>query len=206
MLQDELAEHDFQVIAVAIDEAADAIRDFIRDHTEGITYPVLIDADHLLTELYAISNVPTVVLIDEHDNIAQPNWNAYATDTFKDFTGIESQAQLDAIRRWVSSGETLMSADDARGAVDDLSPDEEQARLHFRMAVHLRNAGDAVGAERNFDIACRLAPHDWTIRRAALPLRGGDPFGPEFFELLAEFTEAGRPYHGVNHAGHPTAP
>jgi hypothetical protein len=189
------------VIAVAIDEAADTIRDYIRESTSGITYPVLVDAQHLLTELYTISNVPTVVLIDENDAIAQPNWNAYATDTFKDFTGIESGAQLDAVRRWVVDGQTLMTQEDARGAIDDLSADEEAARLHFRIAVHLRNSGDEAGAERNFDEACTLAPHDWTIRRASLPLRGGDPFGPEFFSLLAEYEEAGRPYHGVNHSG-----
>lgn len=189
------------MIAVAIDEAVDAIRDFIRDNTDGISYPVLVDADHLLTELYAISNVPTVILIDEHGRIAQPNWNAYATDTFKDFTGIDSGTQLDAIRRWVVDGDTLMTADEARNAVADLSSEEEQARLHFRLATHLRNAGDEMGAARNFDRSCELAPHDWTIRRAALPLRGGDPFGPEFFELLAEFETAGRPYHGVNHSG-----
>mgnify|MGYP001822013648 CR=1 FL=1 len=201
MLQDELGDHDFQVIAVAIDEAVDTIQAYIYDNTDGLTYPVLIDAEHLLTELYAISNVPTVVLIDEHDRIAQPNWNAYATDTFKEFTGIDSGDQLDAIRRWVLDGDTLFTPDDARGAVADLSDDEEQARLHFRLATHLLHAGDEEGAARNFDRACALAPHDWTIRRAALPLRGGDPFGPEFFELLAEFEAAGRPYHGVNHSG-----
>lgn len=190
------------MLAVAIDEAVDTIRDFISEHTDGLTYPVLVDADHLLTELYAISNVPTVVLIDEDGRIAQPNWNAYATDTFKDFTGIDSGAQLDAIRRWVVDGVTLMTTDDARGAVADLSLDEERARLHFRLATHLLHAGDEPGAARNFDRAAELAPHDWTIRRAALPLRGGDPFGPEFFELLAEYEAAGRPYHGVNHSGH----
>jgi hypothetical protein len=191
------------VIAVAIDEAADKIRAYIDDDTDGITYPVLFDAHHLLTELYAISNVPTVLLIDADDTIVQPNWNAYATDTFKDFTGIDSGTQLDAIRRWVIDGETLMSSDEARDVVGDLSHDEEQARLHFRLALHLRDRGDDAGSERNFDLACALAPHDWTIRRAALPLRGGDPFGPEFFELLAEFDAAGRPYHGVDHSGRP---
>ena len=35
-------------------------------------------------------------MIDEDDTIVQPNWNAYATDTFRDFTGIDSEAQLDA--------------------------------------------------------------------------------------------------------------
>lgn len=181
------------MIAVAIDEAVDKIREFM----DGITYPVLIDSDHLLTELYAISNVPTVLLIDEDDRIVQPNWNAYATDTFKDFTGVESATQIDAIRRWVIDGDTMMTPDDAREAVGDLSDDEEAARLYFRIALRLRDAGDEAGAERNFARACQLAPHDWTIRRASMPLRGGDPFGPEFFALVEEFTAAGSPYHGV---------
>ena len=95
VLQDELADQNFQVIAVAIDEAVDTIKDYIAT-TDGISYPVLIDADHVVAELYAISNVPTVVLIDEHDRIVQPNWNAYATNTFKEFHGIDADGQLDA--------------------------------------------------------------------------------------------------------------
>ena len=47
------------MIAVAVDEDVDKIR----PAAEGITYPVLIDADHVVTELYAISNVPTVLMI-----------------------------------------------------------------------------------------------------------------------------------------------
>jgi len=192
-LQDELADNNFQVIAVAIDENVEAVRGFM----DGITYPVLMDVDHLLTELYAISNVPSVVMIDEHDRIVQPNWNAYATDTFKEYTGIDSGAQLDVIRQWVLHDTPMMSSDEAKSAVGDLSADEEHARLHFRIANHLRGAGDEAGAARNFDRAAELAPHDWTIRRAMMPLRGGDPFGDEFFELAAEYNEAGRPFHGV---------
>ncbi len=192
-MQDELADHNFQVIAVAIDENVEAVRGFM----EGITYPVLMDVDHLLTELYAISNVPSVILIDEDDRIVQPNWNAYATDTFKDYTGIDSGEQLDSIRKWVIDGTPMMSVDDAKTAVGDLSEAEEDARLHFRIANHLRGLGDDDGAARNFDRAGELAPHDWTIRRAMMPLRGGDPFGDEFRELAAEYNEAGRPFHGV---------
>jgi len=182
------------VIAVAIDEAADTIRNYIRNDTDGITYPVLMDPDHLLTELYAISNVPTVLLVDENDMIVQPNWNAYSTNTFKDFHGIDADAQLDAIRRWVRDGDTMIPVDDVAGSVADLTEEEERGKLHFRLATSLRNAGDEEGAERNFARACELAPHDWTIRRASMPLRGGDPFGPEFFD-------AGSPYHGINHPG-----
>ena len=57
---------------------------------EGITYPVVVDADHVVTELYAISNVPTVVLINEDDTIAMPNWSAYGSDLFSEFTGVDS--------------------------------------------------------------------------------------------------------------------
>jgi len=147
--------------------------------------------------LYAISNVPSVIMIDETDQIVQPNWNAYATDTFKEYTGIDSGEQLEIIRRWVLDGTTMMTPTEAKTAVGDLSADEEQARLHFRIANHLRHAGDDDGAARNFDRAAALAPHDWTIRRAMMPLRGGDPFGDEFFKLAAEYQEAGRPFHGV---------
>ena len=122
MLQDELSGADFQVIAVAVDEDVDKIR----QAAEGITYPVLIDADHVVTELFAISNVPTVLLIDEHDRIVQPNWNAFSNDMFRELTGIDSGAQRAAIRRWVVDGTPIITSDEARGAVDDLTSDEEQ--------------------------------------------------------------------------------
>lgn len=192
-----MADENFQVIAVAIDENVEAVR----THAEGITYPVLMDPEHLLTELYAISNVPSVLMIDENDTIVQPNWNAFSTDTFREYTGIDSSEHVDVVRQWVLHGKTMMSADEAKIAVGDLSADEEQARLRFRIANHLRHSGDAEGADRNFDLAGELAPHDWTIRRAMMPIRGGDPFGEEFFELAAEFDAAGRPYHGVASRG-----
>ena len=181
------------MIAIAVDDAVDKIR----PAADGITYPVLIDADHVVTELYAISNVPTVILIDEHDRIVQPNWNAFSNDMFRELTGIDSGAQREAIRRWVVDGTPIVSVDEARNAVGDLTPDEEQAKLHFRIGVHLRNIGDDDGASRNFARAGELAPFDWTNRRAAIPLQGGDPFGEPYRELAAEYQAAGRPYHGI---------
>ncbi len=82
-LHDELAEEGFVVMAVAIDESAADVAPF----TDGITMPVLYDPQHVLTELYAISNVPTVVWIDGDDRIVRPNAEAFGTDTFTSFTG-----------------------------------------------------------------------------------------------------------------------
>src|SRR2546421_12677294 len=98
------------VIAVALDESPDDVRPWV----DGTTFPVLIDPEHLLTELYAISNVPTVVWIDEEDRIVRPNGVAFGTDTFKDFTGVEAAPHLDAVRRWVRDGVEPIAPQDAR--------------------------------------------------------------------------------------------
>jgi hypothetical protein len=72
-----LADADFTVIAVALDENLAAVAPF----TEDITYPVLVDTEHQMSELYAITNVPTVVWIDENDRIVRPNAMAVAQRT-----------------------------------------------------------------------------------------------------------------------------
>lgn len=179
------------VIAVAIDENLEAITTF----AEGITYPVLMDPDHVLTDLYAISNVPSVVWIDENDRIVRPNANEFGTDTFSEITGITREGHLQMVRDWVHDGTV---PDDAGAEVEDLSDDEVQARLHFRLATNLRRSGDEAGAERHFDAAIALAPLDFTISRAAIPLRGGDPFGEEFFKLYEQYKDAGSPFHGIS--------
>jgi peroxiredoxin len=193
-LHDELADEDFTVIAVAIDNSPDDVRPFV----DGITYPVLVDQNHLLTELYAISNVPTVVWIDETDRIVRPNGVAFGSDLFKQFTGVESGPHMDAVRRWVNDGQEPLSNDEARAAVGALSDDEMLARLHFRVAAEALRQSDEATARRHFETAAALAPFDFTIRRAAMPLMGDDPFGQTFFDFWEQWQEAGSPYHGLS--------
>jgi hypothetical protein len=90
-----------------------------------------------------------------------------------------------------------VDADQARAAVDDLSDDELRARLLFRLAAHARRTDRPDDALRLFAEAGELAPLDFTIQRAAMPLRGVDPFGEEFFSLYGAWEEAGSPYHGL---------
>jgi peroxiredoxin len=193
-LHDELADEDFTVIAVAIDNSPEDVRPWV----DGITYPVLVDQNHLLTELYAISNVPTVIWIDEDDRIVRPNGIAFGSDLFKQFTGVESGPHMDAVRRWVNDGSEPLSGDEARHAVAALSDDEVLARLHFRVAAQALRQGDEATARRHFESATELAPMDFTIRRAAMPLLGDDPFGPTFFTFYEQWQEAGSPYHGLS--------
>ncbi|MEZ5166435.1 MAG: TlpA disulfide reductase family protein [Acidimicrobiales bacterium] len=119
----------FTVIAVALDESADDVREF----AEGISFPVLLDRDHLLAELYAVSNVPTVIWIDADGTVARPNAAEVGTDMFVDFTGVRPDEHMDQIRAWVREGTV---PDDASFDVADLDPAEVDARLAFRLGVH----------------------------------------------------------------------
>jgi hypothetical protein len=196
-LHDELAPDGFGVVTVAVDEDADAVRPF----AEGIEVPVLLDRDRVFAERYGLTNVPAVVWIDEDGTLVRPPDVAFGSELYTEFHGIDSTDHRDALRAWVQHG-TVPT--DAAGDDRDWTPsDEEQlAHLHYRLALHLRRLGPAHedAAVRHFDAAVALAPLDFTVRRAQLPLRGRDPFlGEEFLELFAEWEAAGRPYHGKRH-------
>jgi peroxiredoxin len=198
-LSDELANDGLSVVAVAFDQHADDVREF----AEGINIPVLLDSSHLLSELYAISNVPTVVWIDADGKVARPNTPAFGTDTFVDFHGVPAGPHLDAIRSWVRTGdvpvaETPGDTAVATPAVADLSDDEVEARLLFRIGAHLVREGRADEAASRLARATELAPLDFTVARAAMPLTGRDPFGEEFLKLYDDWIAAGSPYHGLD--------
>jgi hypothetical protein len=176
---------------VALDDDPAQVRPF----TEGIDFPILIDPQHLVSELLAISNVPTVLWIDEGDHIVRANAAEFGTDTFADFSGVHSEPHLEDVRAWVRGG--VVPDDGPPGTTEDLSSDEIRARLHFRVAHHLRHHDDEAGARHHLDQAVAAAPLDFTIARAAMPLNGVDPFGNEFFDLFGRWQSAGSPYHGV---------
>ena len=192
-LHDELSDRGFSVIAVALDESPDDVRPFV----DKITFPVLIDPAHLLTELYAITNVPTVVWIDEHDQVARPIAEAFGSDLFADFTGATSGPHLDAVRAWVLDGDLPLTPEAARQGSGDLTEGEALARLHFRIATEARRQGDGDSANAHFAEAARLAPDDLTIWRAAMPLQGDDPFGQGFLDRFERWRAAGSPAHSL---------
>ncbi len=192
-LADELSDTGLTIITVALDNDPEEVRPF----TEGIEIPVLLDRQHLLSELYAMSNVPTVVWIDEEGGIARPNGLMFGTTTFAEFTGVDSTPHLEAIRRWARTGALPIDPGEARGAVADLSAEEIDARLHFRVGAEAERNGNDEVARRHLERASELTPYDFSVRRAAMPLLGVDPFGQEFLDLYDEWQEQGAPYHGL---------
>ncbi len=184
-LNDELAEHDFGVVAVAIDEATSDVAPF----AEGIDFPVLVDTDRRFADTYGLINVPTVIWLDAERRVVREPSPEFSDDTFTEVHGVESGPHLEAVRRWVTTGE----AGDDLALTDPypsgLNADQRLARAEFRLALELARAGHDEAAARHVTIADGLAPDDFTIWRAGMQLVGDDPFGAEFFERYTEWQQ-----------------
>ncbi len=181
------------VITVALDKSPDDARPWIE--AARPTHPSLIDVKHLLADLYNIVNVPTVLWIDERGRIVRPNDVAFGDDTFRRTTGLDASKHLDALRAWVRGGAGPFTDERVRALQALPSATDQQARAEFGLGEWLYEQGRAEPAARHFERAGELAPHDFTIRRGTMPIRGLDPMGQEFRQMYKEWTGAGRPYY-----------
>ncbi len=188
-LQDELADSGLKLFSVALDNDPEETRPWVE--AVGPSFPVAVDPAHVTAEKYGITNVPSVVWVDEDDTIVKPPTIAPGDDQFVDFTKIESAQHHDALRRWVRDGELPDSAHAERHQRTDR---EQQALAERRVAAYLQRTGRTDAARRHLVTAQELAPWDWTIRRGGIAMTGGDPFlGPEFTSFWEEWDASGRP-------------
>jgi hypothetical protein len=192
-VHEELSPYGFTVISVALDRSAEDARPWIERAAPA--HPSLIDTTWVLADLYNIVNVPTVVWIDETGRIVRPNDVFYATDTYRSLTGIDSAAVLDRVRAWVRDGDVGLDAESAAELQTVASDEHQLARAEFGLARWLASQVRDAAAERHFLRAGELAPHDFTIRRGSMPMRGIDPRGPAFISMLGDWIGAGNAYY-----------
>ena len=192
-MYEELRGHGFTVITVAIDKSVDDARPWIE--AAKPTHPSLIDTTHALADLYNVVNVPTILWIDERGRIVRPNDVAFGTDTFKHITGLTAATHLAALRAWVRGEVTALPEARIRALQTLPTDDDQRARAEFGLGEWLFNRGRTEAAARHFAKAGELAPHDFTIRRGTMPMRGIDPMGPQFREMLGSWVKAGNPYY-----------
>lgn len=179
---------------MSFDDSVAAAQEWVDAADPTPTFPMLLDRELLLGELYGIYNVPTVIWIDEADRIARPPVIAPGDDIFRSITNIDSSVHHDQLRTWVRTG--ALPAPTGKEQIMLPTDDEQLARLERRVGAYLHRNGEDAAAEAHFGRATELAPMDWTIRRGTLPLRGDDPFGEKFFAFMGEWAEAGQPGYG----------
>lgn len=182
-LADELRTDGLDIVTVALDQDPESVRPWVQ---EGLTTAV--DTEHRLSDVFGVVHVPTTVWLDEVGRVVKPPTVAPGDNRWQGFTKVEADRHHEALRRWVRTGE-LPGVDVA--TTDDRAL--RTARAERRLAAWLHRHGYAEQAERHFAAAVELAPLDFSIRRASMPLRGQDPFGTAFFALWEEWEAAGRP-------------
>jgi peroxiredoxin len=188
-LQDEVGADRLGIYSVALDASAADAEPWIE--AADVRYPVVVDTAHVTAERYGITNVPSVVWVDEDGRIAKPPTIAPGDDQFRDFTQIDAETHHEALRRWVEEGELPPTAADAP---EPRSAEQQLALAERRLAAWLHREGHADAAASHLERAVALAPWDWTIRRGGIALRGEDPFlGDEFLAFWQEWDGAGRP-------------
>ncbi len=208
VLFDELKDHGFTVLALAMDQP-EAARPWI--DAAKPTYPCLIDRDHHVADLYGLVNVPQAIWIDESGRIVRPPETAGSTDSFRamdrtNFTmpeaAIAERTQVKAryvaaIRDWVLNGAQSGHVLDAANAVAGLAPAKPAialAHAQFRLGQHLLRQGKTGEAQARFDEAIRLHPDSWNIwRQTAAKDSRGFAAGPEFWARVDALGD--RPYH-----------
>ena len=177
-------------MTIALDRDVESVRPFIE--VANPTHPSLIDTTFSFAAAYDVVNVPTSIWVDEEGRIARPHDTIYVTDTFKDVHRIDPEPLKDAIRRWAREG--VVDVDDA--GHEPPSPEHSEARAEFAVGRYLAQArDDREAAEPHFTRAVELAPHDWTIRRGSLPMRGIDPMGEVWLRDVGEWVGAGNRYY-----------
>lgn len=183
----------FTVITVAIERDAEDARPWIEKANPA--HPSLIDTGHLLAELYNLTNVPTVLWIDEEGTIVRPNDVAFTTEAGGKYANVSTDAQMAALRAWVRGEAPAVAPRDVRQQQRLPSTDDQFARAHFGLGDWLYRQGDIDGAREQFARAGELSPHDFTIRRGTMPIVGDDPFGEEFREMIQEWAKSGGKFY-----------
>jgi hypothetical protein len=191
-IHEELSPAGLVVVTVAIDSSLDEPRPFVE--RAGATHPSLVDTEHCVADLYNMVNVPTVLWIDEDGRIVRPQDVHYVSNELASITQFHNRKPLAALRAWVH-GEAPAYAGDLIADTKVPTQDDQAARAAFALGWHLSQQGRPDAAARWFVRAGELAPHDFTIRRGSMPIRGIDPMGPAFFEMAGAWGQAGNPYY-----------
>jgi len=148
-----------------------------------LTYTVLIDEKHLVSKLYNMVNVPTGVWLNEQGRIVRPNEVAFVDDRFKNFTGMDSEPYLNALKDWVEKGDKsayVMSEDHLREKMAAQDPNIAQGAAEFGLGEQLYKSGHQTEAIAHFKEAQRLNPKSWNYKRQAYALTSEKDYGTTF--------------------------
>ncbi len=192
-LREEFHPKGFELVTVGLDAAgAEACRPFIE--AARPRHPSLIDAHHVLAELFGVINIPQSIWIDEQGMIVRPAETAPAPpgsreappppagelpERFKAIMAEAAKIRQDAepyhkaLRNWVDNGADspfALSPEEVIARSRPRSAEVARGHAHFELGCELERRGHHEAAIEQFREAHRLVPDSWTFRRQAWSL------------------------------------
>ena len=220
-LRHELHPKGFELVTVGLDTlGAEGCRPFIE--AAAPEHPSLIDAHHLLAELFGVINIPQSVWIDENGMIVRPaetapappaqqrapaaNPNQPLPRRFQEIMAEAAKIRQDAeayhaaLRDWVENGSASRFALSPEQVLERSRPrdaDIARGHAHFELASELERRGHHDVAVQHFREAHALVPESWTFRRQAWSLeRSVDGPLRRFWQGPSEDAPDDWPYEG----------
>ncbi len=183
------------------------------------TYPLLRDEQHVVAQLYDITNVPMAVWIDENGKIVRPAEPAGTYDvvkhmdvkTFSIPEAITKRAAqvratyFDAVRDWVKHGaKSRFALSPAEVAKRAHGPGEAAARGHacFALGAWLWRSGKQEASKRWLEEAVAAQPDNWAFRRQKIAIADDSAIGnfaatPEFWKAVQTNAARGKRYYDL---------
>ena len=160
------------------------------------THPSLIDTNHVLANLYGVTNIPQAIWIDENFRIVRPLDGAPRPPSdepaappqlppgdipqrMMDMMGEAMKITSDpetyhaALKDWIEKGDASEWAMSPEAVIAASTPRDQDTALghaHFELATGLEQQGRHELAIPHFREAHRLVPDSWTFRRQAWSL------------------------------------
>lgn len=162
-----MKDQNFEIVAAAQDTGGKEAAAPFYERADA-TFTTLIDAEHLVSRLYNMVNVPTGVWIDEAGRIVRPNEVAYSKDVAFMQIKAEGDAYVAALRDWVEKGpesEFVMTPEEIRERMGPRSSAEALAEAHFQMGVWFHEQGEGEKEADHFAKAQALRPESWNYHR-----------------------------------------
>jgi tetratricopeptide (TPR) repeat protein len=133
-----------------------------------VTYTALVDANHAISSLYQMVNVPTGVWVDEKGDVVRPPEVAYSKQQRALGQAIGDDRYAAGLRDWVEKGPQsvyVLPSEKLQSRLAIRSAPEWLADAHFKLGAYFSDSGNRELARRNWQESQRLNPDSWNYHR-----------------------------------------
>ncbi len=162
-----LKDKNFEIIAAAQDTGGPTVANPWYDRAH-VTYTALTDANHTVSSLYQMVNVPTGVWIDEAGKIVRPAEVAYSKQQTVLGRSIGDNRYAEGLRDWVENGAKsayAMTPDKLQPRLTARDSRQRLADAHFKLGAYFSEQGNRELAARHWRESQQLSPDNWNYHR-----------------------------------------